>query len=115
MYKKGRPKIPCNFNLEQYVERMIITMRPIIKKKLALTKSSFINTRELDDLLCNDMKEDSTLIDGKRRWIEIHRSIRMRIIATTLVEKLGYKMWSGKSRKVLCKPEREFKRASELK
>ncbi len=101
--------------MEQYVERMIKTISPTLKKKLSLSKSSYINTRELDDILCDDMKDDMTKIDGNRRWIEIHRSIRVRIITTALITVFKCTMWSGNSRKVLCKPETGFKRASELK
>jgi hypothetical protein len=118
MYKKDRPSnIRTPLNIIRYVEKMIVIMRPLIKKKLVMPKSTYINTRDLDDILCNDMKDDLTKIDGEHRWIEIHRSLRVRIISTTLMKEFGYVMWSGNTRRVLCKPIKEspFKTASELK
>jgi hypothetical protein len=115
MYKKGR--LPRrNFNGEKYVASVVKPMRPFIKQKLKSHKSSFINSRELDDELCDDMKNETTLIDGEHRWIEIHRNMRVRIIITTLIKEFGYIMWSGKTKKVLYKPQTvSFKRASELR
>ncbi len=115
MYKKGRPITPHQANLELYVEKMSKKMLPLLKKHISVKNAPFVNTRELDDDMCERMKDNLTLIDGKNRWIEIHKNMRVRIITTTLMSKLGYTMWSGNTRKVLCKPKNEFKRASELK
>lgn len=113
MYKKGRePKI--NVNLNTYVESLTKSIRPYIKAELKDVKSSYVNSRELDDKLCEDLKDSKELVDGEHRWIEIHRSLRVRIIIQTLIKEFGYEMWSGKTKKVLYKPPSGFKRASEL-
>jgi len=118
MYKKGRPSNKQHpLNIINYINGMAKTIRPIIKKELVMPKATYVNTRELDDILCNKMKDDLTKIDGTHRWIEIHRNVRVRIIINALKKEFGYVMWSGNSRKVLYKPipSSSFKKASELK
>ena len=117
MYKKGRAPPLSTVNIEGYILRMMKYITPHIKSILQRTKSNFINTRELDDMLCDEAKGDKTLVDGKNRWIEIHRSVRVRVISKTLVDVFGYVVWSGNTRKVFCKPTPKpaFKKASEIK
>jgi hypothetical protein len=117
MYKKGRTPPLSTVNIEGYILRMMKYITPHIKNILARTRSNFINTRELDDMLCDEAKSDKTLVDGKNRWIEIHRSVRVRVISKTLVDVFGYVVWSGNTRKVFCKPTPKpaFKKASDIK
>lgn len=117
MYKKGRPPSLSTVNIEGYILRMMKYITPHIKNILIKSKSNFVNTRELDDMLCDEAKGDRTLVDGKNRWIEIHRSVRVRVISKTLVDNFGYVVWSGNTRKVFCKPSTppSFKKASDIK
>jgi hypothetical protein len=96
---------------------MVKWVTPLIKRVLPKMNPVFINTRELDDILCDLTKCDRTLADGKKRWIEIHRSVRVRIISKTLVDTFGYVVWSGNTRKVFYKPTPKpaFKKASDIK
>jgi hypothetical protein len=112
MYKKGKSTgISCSLN--DYVCGVVKTIKPYIRQIVIKQKGSFINSREVDDILCESLKTDKTLFDGEHRWIEINRSIRVRVVIKTLEDEFGYKMWSGKSKKVLYKPP-AFKKASEL-
>jgi len=117
MYKKGRSSTQNNINMDTYILRMVKWVTPLIKRVLPKMNPVFINTRELDDILCDLTKNDKTLSDGKKRWIEIHRSVRVRIISKTLVDTFGYIVWSGNTRKVFYKPtpKSAFMKASDIK
>ena len=114
MDNKKKCKFPAGFNSNLYIDGLVSYIRPVIKQKLSKKPAVYVNTRVMDTELCEDLTNDTNLADGKRRWVDLNRNTRLRILTKTLIDKFGYKIWSGKSRKVLCKPANAFKRASEL-
>jgi hypothetical protein len=94
-----------NARMEIYICTTQRKLHPQLHTVVNKYPSTFINTREMDDMLCEHLKNSKTQFDGYRRWIEVHRSIRIRIITKSLIEDFGYIMWSGKTRKVLFKPD----------
>lgn len=91
-------------NMDNYIKTAQNNVKKPLKIVLKTYPCMFINTREADDRLCELLKDDRFLYDGIRRWSEIHRSFRIRIITNVMIEDLGYEIWSGKTRKVLYKP-----------
>jgi hypothetical protein len=106
VYKKGRLANKVNpTSINNYIDKMVTTMHPFVNDKLVNSRVMFVNIHELDDVLCDDMKNDDTKIDGRYKWIEIKRNIRLRIISTTLKRDFGYILWSGNSHRVLYNPK----------
>ena len=94
-------------SLSSYVSATQKQIYEPLNHVLKQRNSVFVNTRELDDLLCDHLKDSEVHYDGTRKWIEINRNLRIRIITRVLLDDMGYTMWSGTTRKVLRRPDNQ--------
>jgi hypothetical protein len=108
-----RPKLLSGYressklNMDDYLDYAGGRIRNPLSELLQNRQCTYVNTRELDDLLCEKLKDSDIYYDGYRRWIEVHRSVRIRIMTRVLMREFGYLMWSGSTKKILYKPLRD--------
>jgi hypothetical protein len=92
-----------------YMNKTTVWIKPYIHKWLDPKECIYLNVQELDDTLCEELADNTELCDGRRRWVELYRPVRIRILIRYLTMKQGYEMWSGASHKVLYKPAKSSK------
>jgi hypothetical protein len=96
----------------KYMNRTTIWLKPHIDNQLSrITKSVYLNIQEFDDRLYEALADNTELCDGRRRWVDLYRPARIRIVRRYLINKKGYKQWSGRTNKILYKETKPAKKS----